>query len=138
MRSMSRALPWLVLIAVSARAENTAAHAAREWRLAHEQAILSEFVNLLALPNVATDTANIRRNATALVEALEKRGVRTRLLESTGAPPLVFGGIDTPGATSTVTFYAHYDGQPLDPKEWATPPWQPVTRDGRIYARSAS
>src|SRR5207245_3736867 len=38
----------------------------------------------------------------------------------------------------TVVFYAHYDGQPLDPKEWATPPWQPVIRDRRIYARSAS
>jgi acetylornithine deacetylase/succinyl-diaminopimelate desuccinylase-like protein len=37
-----------------------------------------------------------------------------------------------------VVFYAHYDGQPLDPKEWSTPPWQPVLREGRIYARSAS
>ena len=69
---------------------------------------------------------------------LEKRGVQTRLLEVPGAPPVVFGEIDTPGAARTVVFYAHYDGQPLDPKEWATPPWQPVLRDGRIYARSAS
>ena len=54
------------------------------------------------------------------------------------APPVVFGEIDTPGAARTVIFYAHYDGQPLDPKEWTTPPWQPVLRDDRIYARSAS
>ena len=40
--------------------------------------------------------------------------------------------------TRTIVFYAHYDGQPLDPKEWATPPWEPVLKDGRVYARSAS
>jgi acetylornithine deacetylase/succinyl-diaminopimelate desuccinylase-like protein len=72
---------------------------------------------------------------------------------------VVFGEIETPGARRTVTFYAHYDGQPLDPKEWVTPPWHPVIRDKtldrdgqivrlsadtkidpefRIYARSAS
>ena len=72
---------------------------------------------------------------------------------------MVYGEIVTPGAVRTVIFYAHYDGQPLDPKEWATPPWEPVLRDRplekdgrvialpaagridpewRIYARSAS
>ena len=49
----------------------------------------------------------------------------------------------TPGATRTIVFYAHYDGQPLDPKEWATPPWEPVMRDrpldkdGRVIALPA-
>jgi len=35
------------------------------------------------------------------------------------------GEIESPGAARTLVFYAHYDGQPLDPNEWATPPWQP-------------
>jgi len=117
---------------------NPAAAAAHQWRAAHEQAILAEFTGLLAIPNLASDGPNIRRNAVAVSAILEKRGVKTRLLEVPGAPPVVFGEIDTPGASRTVIFYAHYDGQPLDPKEWATPPWQPVLRDGRIYARSAS
>jgi acetylornithine deacetylase/succinyl-diaminopimelate desuccinylase-like protein len=117
---------------------NPAAAAAHQWRAAHEQAILAEFTGLLAIPNVASDGPNIRRNAAAVSAILEKRGVKTRLLEVPGAPPVVFGEIDTPGASRTVIFYAHYDGQPLDPKEWATPPWQPMLRDGRIYARSAS
>jgi len=95
-------------------------------------------MDLLAIPNLARDDANIRKNAAAIVSLLEKRGVTTRLLEVPGAPPVVFGQIDTPGATRTVVFYAHYDGQPLDPKEWATPPWQPDLRESRIYARSAS
>ena len=117
---------------------NPAATAAHQWRAAHEQAILAEFMDLLAIPNLASDGPNIRRNADAVSAILEKRAVQTRLLEVPGAPPVVFGEIDSPRAARTVVFYAHYDGQPLDPKEWATPPWQPVLRDGRIYARSAS
>jgi acetylornithine deacetylase/succinyl-diaminopimelate desuccinylase-like protein len=128
-----------VIFAVLAHAQtNPAAVAAHQWRVAHEQAILAEFMGLLAIPNLASDTPNIRRNAAAVSAILEKRGVKTRLLEVPGAPPVVFGEIDSPAAARTVIFYAHYDGQPLDPKEWATPPWQPVIRDGRIYARSAS
>jgi len=118
---------------------NPAALSARQWRTAHEQMILQEFVNLLALPNVASDLPNISRNAAAIRQMLEKRGVKTRLLEMPGAPPVVYGEIlHAGGAAQTVVFYAHYDGQPLDPKEWATPPWQPVIQVGRIYARSAS
>ena len=45
-----------------------------------------------------------------------------------GAPPAVYGEILTPGAARTIVFYAHYDGQPLDPKEWATAPWEPVQK----------
>ena len=146
---------WLTLGAV-ANGQNPAAAAAREWRTAHERAILSEFMDLLSLPNLAREDVNIRKNAAAVSALLEKRGVKTRLLEAPGAPPVVFGEIDTPGATRTLVFYAHYDGQPLDPKEWASPPWQPVIRplpdggkidppidppidpEARIYARSAS
>jgi acetylornithine deacetylase/succinyl-diaminopimelate desuccinylase-like protein len=157
------AIHWLagfILIGcAAAQPVNPAAVAARSWRTAHEQAIAREFVDLLAIPNIASDAPGIRKNAAAILRLLEKRGVKARLLEAAGAPPVVYGQIDTPGATRTITFYAHYDGQPLDPKEWATPPWQPVLRDGpldrdgqivsldtapkigpewRIYARSAS
>jgi acetylornithine deacetylase/succinyl-diaminopimelate desuccinylase-like protein len=138
---------------------NPASQAARQWRQTHQEAILREFVDLLALPNVAADRENIRKNAETIRQMLDKRGVKARLLEVPGANPAVYGELLTPGAIRTVMFYAHYDGQPLDPKEWATPPWQPVLRDQaldrdgqivkltsetkpgpewRIYARSAS
>ena len=139
--------------------QNQASTAARDWRETHEGPILREFMDLLAMPNIARDEANIHKNAEAIVKLLEKRGVKTRMLEVPSAPPVVFGEIVTPGATRTLVFYAHYDGQPLDPKEWASSPWQPVLRDGplnrdshvvvlpangpinpewRLYARSAS
>ncbi len=133
-----KAAAALLLAVVCFGQQNPAALAARGWRQQHEAAILSEFISLLSIPNLASDTGNIHRNAVAVAALLDKRGVQTRLLKVPSAPPVVYGEIKTPGATRTVVFYAHYDGQPLDPKEWATPPWQPVVRDQRLYARSSS
>ncbi|MGA3074108.1 MAG: M20/M25/M40 family metallo-hydrolase [Bryobacteraceae bacterium] len=135
---MRAALLSIAFVALAQAQPNPAAAAAHQWRAAHEQAILAEFMELLAIPNLASDQPNIRRNAAAVSAILEKRGLKTQLLEVPTAPPVVYGAIESPGAARTVIFYAHYDGQPLDPKEWATPPWHPVLRDGRIYARSAS
>src|SRR5262249_2148137 len=123
---------WFAFVAIAGAQQNSAAEAARTWRERHETAMLSEFMQLLAIPNLASDAGNIRQNAAAISALLEKRGVKTQLLTVAGAPPVVFGRIDTPDATQTIVFYAHYDGQPLDPKEWATPPWQPVMRDREI------
>ena len=120
------ALLALAMVATALAQQSPPAAIARRWREAHERAILQEFTDLLAIPNLAGDAENIRRNASAVSAILEKRGAKTRLLETPGAPPVVYGEIVTPGATRTIVFYAHYDGQPLDPKEWATPPWQPV------------
>jgi acetylornithine deacetylase/succinyl-diaminopimelate desuccinylase-like protein len=143
---MRRAGWWVLAAAVAAAAQSgsapstakTAAQAARTWRQAHESAILGEFMTLLALPNLASDASGIRKNAAAVSALMEKRGVKTQYLEVPGAPPVVYGELPAANAEHTIVFYAHYDGQPLDPKEWATPPWEPVMRDGRIWARSAS
>src|SRR4051794_10970044 len=102
---------------------NPAAMAARQYRQAHERAIVTEFADLLSIPNIATERADIRRNADAIAKLLEKRGVTSRLVEYPDANPIVFGDLRTPGAARTIVLYAHYDGQPLDPKEWATPPF---------------
>ena len=109
--------------------DNPAARAAREWRQQHERAIVDEFFTLLAIPNIARDRDNIQRNAETIAHMLEKRGVASKLVSVPGSNPVVFGEIRTPGATRTIVFYAHYDGQPLDPKEWASPPFEPVLRD---------
>jgi acetylornithine deacetylase/succinyl-diaminopimelate desuccinylase-like protein len=137
-RYKATGLAILFWVSVATAQTNPAALSAGKWREAHEQAILREFTDLLAIPNIASDSPNIARNAAAVQLMLDKRGVKTRLLNVPGAPPAVYGEILQPGAARTVVFYAHYDGQPLDPKEWATPPWQPVIHDGRIWARSAS
>jgi acetylornithine deacetylase/succinyl-diaminopimelate desuccinylase-like protein len=127
--------------------------AARDYRIRHEREIVTELMDLLAIPNLASDTTNIERNANALVTMLTRRGADAKLLRLEGAPPLVYAALPARGAKVTIAFYAHYDGQPVDPKQWTTPPWQPVLRspngsavepsahidpESRIYARSSS
>ncbi len=139
----SRAAALFVAIAFASLpiAAQNAAGTARQWRIQHQAGILDGFIKLLSIPNVAADPANLRRNADTLVALLRERHFDSRLLSIPGAPPVVFGERQTPGAKHTFVFYAHYDGQPVTASEWETPPFTPVMRvvDGeqRIYARSA-
>ncbi|MCM3881089.1 MAG: M20/M25/M40 family metallo-hydrolase [Vicinamibacterales bacterium] len=118
-----------LLPAVVAAQTNPAARSARLWRQQHERAIVDEFVALLSIPNIARDRENIQRNAEAIAAMMARRGLAPKLVSVPGGNPVVFGEIRTPGATRTVAFYAHYDGQPFDPKEWASPPFEPTLRD---------
>ncbi len=94
--------------------------------------IVAELIGLLEIPNVAADRANIRRNAERLREMLRRRGLAAELLETDGNP-LVYGERKIPGASHTVLFYMHYDGQPVDPPRWKQEsPFRPILRDGRM------
>src|SRR5262249_11482885 len=131
---------------------------ARTWRMEHEKEILQEFCELLAIPDVASDTPNIQRNARMIRDMLEKRGLKTQILAIGDAPPIVVGDLvaspssptplsegsnasaSPPPSTPllegegskpgrTIAFYAHYDGQPVDVAKWKSDPWKPVMRD---------
>src|SRR5215472_14398163 len=104
-----------------------------QWVKAHERQITGEFVSLLAIPNVGTDRANIRQNADWLSAMLTRHGMKAELLE-TGGNPLVYAERNVPGARSTVLFYIHYDGQPVDPARWNQEggPFRPTMRDGKM------
>jgi acetylornithine deacetylase/succinyl-diaminopimelate desuccinylase-like protein len=107
----------------------------RSYRLVNEDRIVRELTEFLSIPNVASDTPNIQKNATRLVEMLEARGIETHLLPIGGRGPVVFGKLTAPDAQRTVIFYAHYDGQPVDPAAWTDgKPFEPVLRSGAIEA----
>jgi acetylornithine deacetylase/succinyl-diaminopimelate desuccinylase-like protein len=110
----------------------TVRDAVREYRQQHEVEIVRSFAELLKLPNVASDTVNIRANADYISAELKKRGFTTQLLSVPGSPPAVYGELKAPGAKHTVLWYAHYDGQPVDKSQWAGDPWTPVLRDGPV------
>jgi acetylornithine deacetylase/succinyl-diaminopimelate desuccinylase-like protein len=98
----------------------------------HQAAIVREFMDLLAIPNVRTDLPNIKRNAEQLRQMLDRRGMKPEVWD-TPSTPLVYGERLVPGATRTVLFYIHYDGQPVDKARWKQPdPFQPVLRAGSL------
>jgi acetylornithine deacetylase/succinyl-diaminopimelate desuccinylase-like protein len=109
----------------------------RDYRRAHERQILDEFTRLLAIPNIASDRENIRKNAQFILEMMQRRGLNPQLLEgrTQDTPPAVYGEWKTPGVTHSIVLYAHYDGQPVDPKAWtASPPFQPTWRSAALEA----
>jgi len=126
--------------------------------------IMTEYSKFLSLPNVAADPINLQKNADFIMEMMNQRGIKNLQLLKAGtakAPPAVYGEVMVPGATQTLIFYAHYDGQPVNPSQWAKglDPFKPALftnaiqnggspipfpadgkfgRDWRIYARGAS
>ena len=126
--------------------------------------IVSEFAAFLSLPNIAAAPDGLQKNAAFIMAMMDKRGIqKVQLLNAStaGAAPAIYGEVIVPGATKTLIFYAHYDGQPVNPAQWAQglDPFQPklfsnaidkggtnipfpadgrYNNDWRIYARSAS
>ena len=152
---------FLVLVPVIIHAQtNPSLEASRQWVDAKGPEILAEFAELLTFPNHASDSVNIRKNASKLNEIFSARGFEMQILEVPGAPPVVYGEHLVENATRTLCFYIHYDGQPVDPDAWTHDPFKPVLYDNamfnggkpiafpksgdpideewRIYARSAS
>ncbi|MDI1319676.1 MAG: M20/M25/M40 family metallo-hydrolase [bacterium] len=119
---------WALLS--TAAAASPRQDAVRAHRVAHEQELIAEFREFVSIPNVDADQPNIRRNAEFLLAMMKRRGLAAELLEgkTSATNPAVFAEVKVPGATRTVVFYAHYDGQPVNPKDWAEglDPWQPV------------
>ena len=105
----------------------------RSYRIENEDRIMRELREFLSIPNVAGDTPNIEKNAARLKGMLEARGIETHLLSIEGRGPVVFGKLEAENAIRTVIFYAHYDGQPVDPSAWTDKtPFEPVLRDKPI------
>src|SRR5258705_11103952 len=106
--------------------------ALNDYIASHQRAIVSELVELLSIPNVTADTENIRRNAMLLREMLRRRSFSSEILETDGNP-LVWGELKVPGARRTLLIWAHYNGQPVDPKGWKQAnPFIAVLRAGRM------
>jgi len=103
------------------------------YRKSHEITILRDFVDLLSIPNVAADLADMHRNAEHIIDLLKSRGFTARQLNAGGAP-YVYAELASPGATASVLLYAHFDGQPVQEENWTYPPFSPTLLDGPIGA----
>ena len=108
----------------------------------HDHAIIDEFVSFLSIPDIAEDTQNIKRNAAFIMDMMIRRNIQqVKLLSpvTPGAPPAVYGEVNTPGATHTIIFYAHYDGQPVNPSQWikGLGPFKPRLANGSLEKQAS-
>jgi acetylornithine deacetylase/succinyl-diaminopimelate desuccinylase-like protein len=82
---------------------------------------LQEFKSFLNIPNVAMDTAGLQNTAKHIVNMMHQLGLTPELLKpvSLQGAPAIFANYIVPGASKTIVLYAHYDGQPVNPNQWA-------------------
>jgi len=102
---------------------------------------LQEYFTFLRFPSISTDDAYSERLGECahwLVEKLKGIGLEARLVSTAGHPVVWAKNKHRPGR-KTVLLYGHYDVQPPDPLDlWDSPPFDPVLKDGYVYARGAT
>src|SRR3954471_7635964 len=107
----------------------------------NKQRSLDELLDLLRIPSVSADSkykADVARCADAVKEHLLKAGCDKAEICPTDGHPIVYGEKIVDAKLPTVLVYGHYDVQPADPLElWTSGPFEPVIKDGKIYARGA-
>ncbi len=107
----------------------------------NRERFVAELFDFLRIPSISAASENredVRRTASWLADRMREAGLDVTEHETAGHP-VVLGewrnaGPDKP----TVLIYGHYDVQPPEPLDlWTSPPFEPVIRDGRIYARGS-
>src|SRR2546430_31295 len=102
---------------------------------------LEEYYSFLRFPSVSTDDQykqKLEECAQWLVEKLASIGLETELVATRGHPIVWARNKHQPGRR-TVLIYGHYDVQPPDPLElWDSPPFEPVLKNGYVFARGAT
>jgi acetylornithine deacetylase/succinyl-diaminopimelate desuccinylase-like protein len=107
----------------------------------NKERFLNELFELLRIPSVSADPKHkqdVLKTAEAVKDKLIAAGADKVELCETGGYPLVYGEKVMDAKLPTILVYGHYDVQPADPIElWTSPPFEPVIKDGNIYARGA-
>lgn len=107
----------------------------------HKDRFIHELIEFLRIPSVSADSsysAEVARAAEWVGQALKEAGADRVEICPTAGHPIVYGEKIIDPALPTVVVYGHYDVQPPDPIElWSSPPFEPVVREGKIFARGA-
>lgn len=103
--------------------------------------VRADLERLVRIPGIAFegfDHSHVERSAEAVAELLRGCGLDTQIVRH-GGQPAVIGRKPAPPGAPTVLLYAHHDVQPAgEPALWDGDPFEPVERDGRLYARGAA
>ena len=107
----------------------------------HKDRFLSELLELLRIPSVSADSkykADVRLAAEFICEKLKSAGADLTEINETAGYPIVYGEKIIDKSLPTILVYGHYDVQPADPLNlWDSPPFEPVVKNEKIYARGA-
>ena len=116
-----------------------------EWKSyleANTPRYLEELMEFLRIPSVSSlpeHTADVQRAAEWVSERLEMAGIENVQILPTEGHPAVYGQWLHAPNKPTIMIYGHFDTQPVDPIElWTHPPFDPIVKEERIYARGAS
>ena len=107
----------------------------------HKERFLNELLDLLRIPSVSAKTEH-KEDMIACAESVKNSllgaGADQAMIIETDGHPIVYGEKMTDPALPTVLVYGHYDVQPADPLElWHSGPFDPIIKDGKIFARGA-
>ena len=113
----------------------------RQYIETNQQRFLEELFEWLRIPSVSADSrhkGDVRKAAEFAAQKLKAAGAdKTELVETKGHP-IVYAEKMVNPSLPTVLVYGHYDVQPPDPLDlWDSPPFEPVVKDGKIYARGS-
>jgi acetylornithine deacetylase/succinyl-diaminopimelate desuccinylase-like protein len=102
---------------------------------------LNELLDLLRIPSVSADSKfknDMLKAAEYVRDRISEAGADRAEIYETAGHPVVYGEKIIDPALPTVLIYGHYDVQPADPYElWNSPPFEPVIKNERIYARGS-
>ena len=107
----------------------------------NRQRFLDELFGLIQIPSISSLTENkpdMTRAAEYWKDLIFKAGADRAIVMPSEGNPVVYGEKIINPSLPTVLVYGHYDVMPVDPIElWESPPFEPVIRNGKIFARGA-
>jgi len=113
----------------------------KEYQDEHKDKFMEELLELLRIPSVSARTEHredMKKCADLVKQRLIDAGADKAEVYETEGHPVVYGEKIIDAKKPTVLVYGHYDVQPADPLElWKSGPFDPVIRDGKIYARGS-
>jgi len=113
----------------------------KEYIQSNKDRFLDELFGLIRIPSISSQSEHredMVKTAQYIVDQLIKSGADEAVIMPTTGHPVVYGEKIIDPAKPTILIYGHYDVMPVDPLElWDSPPFEPVIRDGKIFARGA-
>lgn len=114
----------------------------KDYQEKNKERFLNELTDLLRIPSISANSANaadMKKCAEAVKERLLEAGAAKAEVYNTAGHPVVYAEKIIDPAKPTVLVYGHYDVQPPDPLNlWHSGPFEPVIKDGKLYARGSA